>query len=150
MPRSFQPGRVPRKDRWKIAATAAALLLLAVSILRPPQFRIQRLQSPDGRWTAELRRITHTRPHFQVLLGPRTVHTTPALTNAPNTDLRERLLWHPREPALFLAMEGKLVWGYDASSGATFSPAGLAAATEGLRDRIPPALPALPSLGSAP
>ena len=145
MARSFQPGRVPRKDRWKIAATAIALLLLGASILRPPQFRIQRLQSPDGRWTAELRRITHTRPHFQVLLGSRTLHTTPALTNAPNTDLRERLLWHPQQPTLFLALEGKLVWGYDANSGGTLSSAGLAAATETLRDRIPPALPAPPA-----
>jgi len=141
MARSFQPGRVPRKDRWKIAATAIALLLLAASILRPPQFRIQRLQSPDGRWTAELRRITHTRPHFQVHLGPRTLYTSPALTNAPHTDLRERLIWHPHDPTLFLAMEGKLVWGYDASSGGTLNPEGLAAATERLRERIPPAVP---------
>ena len=52
MARSFQPGRIARKDRWKMYATAVALLLLAISILRPPHIRIQNLQSPDGEWTA--------------------------------------------------------------------------------------------------
>ena len=72
---------------------------------------------------------------------PRPVYTSPAVTNAPNIDLRERLLWHPDNPTLFLAMEGKLVWGYNAPTGGTLSPQGLQAATEQLKDRIPPGVP---------
>jgi hypothetical protein len=121
MSRSFDvPARRQglRVPRWLAAGLAgAALLWIALRILTPPAWVIQRLDSPDGSRTALLLRTQHTRQHFTVRVRDRgawyTLMTSPPLTNDFRVDLGERVSWSTNSERLFFRCGGETIWGYD-------------------------------------
>jgi len=107
---------IPR--RVLVWLAAAALLYMALRILVPPAWIVQRLDSPDGRQAARLLRTRYaTRESLVIKVkggwGWRTVFYSPPLTNDYRLDLGERLSWSEDSRRLFLKLEGRPAWGYD-------------------------------------
>jgi hypothetical protein len=136
MPRDYKAllrGEGVFVPRW-ILVTAAALGLLwvAVSILTPPTWVVQRLDSPDGERSARLLRTHYSRHHFVVQLKDglfwQTAHYSRAYAYDYSRDLHERLFWSEDSDRVFLTVDGRVVWGYDWVRGVRIPPGDLEAA----------------------
>lgn len=105
--------------RWIVALAAVVVAMyVALRILVPPSWMIQRLDSPDGSRSARLLRTRYVSRENLVVQardrwGLRTLFYSPSLTNDFRVDLGERLYWSEDSRRLFLRVEGRPVWGYD-------------------------------------
>ncbi|HOW96982.1 MAG TPA: hypothetical protein P5567_11805 [Kiritimatiellia bacterium] len=129
--------------RWIVAlAGVVVVMYVALHILVPPAWMIQRLDSPDGRRTARLLRTRYAAKESLVVKardrwGLRTLFYSPPLTNDFRVDLGERLYWSGDSRRLFLEMEGRPVWGYDFSERRALAPEEIAGGTPGTRRAAP-------------
>jgi hypothetical protein len=105
--------------RWIVGLVGVVVVMyVALRILVPPSWMIQRLDSPDGSRTARLLRTRYVSRENLVVQardrwGLRTLFYSPALTNDFRVDLGERLSWSEDSRRLFLKLEGRPAWGYD-------------------------------------
>lgn len=133
MPRDYQKltrGEGVFVPRWLIVALAAAgVLVVALRILIPPSWLVQRLDSPDGRRSAQLLRTQYLRPSFVVRLREgglwQTAFYSDPITNDFRTDLGERLAWSADSARVGLRVGGRCVWGYDFDARRGLTPAEL-------------------------
>ena len=108
--------------RWLVAAGGAlALFWVGLSILKPPAWVVQRLDSPDGRHAARLLRTRYVATENLVVRIKdgwvwRTVYFSPTLEADYRVDLGERLFWSEDSRRLSLRMGGRVVWSYDAEA----------------------------------
>lgn len=126
MPRDYaamarDPARTPRGifvPRWMLlAALILAASLLAWIAFAPPNWTIQRLESPDGTRTAVLSRTQLGRQHFAIKvkegLAWRTIFISPPITNSFREDLGERILWSTNSATLFFRLRDQVIWKRD-------------------------------------
>lgn len=114
--------------RWIVALVGVVVVMyVALHILVPPAWMIQRLDSPDGTRSARLLRTRYAAKESLVVKardgwGLRTLFYSPPLTNDFRVDLGERLYWSEDSRRLFLRLEGRSAWGYDFNERRTLSP----------------------------
>jgi hypothetical protein len=135
VPRDYQKltrGEGMFVPRWIVAGLAAlGVLFVALRILVPPSWIVQRLDSPDGRRSAQLLRTQYLRQSFVVRLREtglwHTAFYSAPITNDFRSDLGERLAWSADSTRVFLRVGGQFVWGYDFAVGRGLSIEELAA-----------------------
>jgi hypothetical protein len=113
--------------RWVVRlAIAAVVVWAALKILVPPSWVVQRLDSPDGKRSAQLLRIRYLRENFVVHVKDgllwHTAFYSPPITNDDRVDLGERLAWSPDSTRVYLRIRGRPVWGEDFLQGRDLRP----------------------------
>jgi hypothetical protein len=113
--------------RWVVTLVLGAVLVgVALRILVPPSWLVQRLDSPDGKRAAQLLRTQYLRQSLVVHVKEgalwHTAFYSPPITNDYRVDLGERLVWSEDSNRLFLLLGGRRIWGHDFSLGRNLSP----------------------------
>lgn len=135
MPRDYQKltrGEGVLVPRWVLVGLAAiGLVFVALRILVPPSWVVQRLDSPDGRRSAQLLRTQYLRQSLVVRLREgglwQTAFYSAPVTNDYRVDLGERLVWSRDSARVSLRVGGQFVWGHDFAAGRDLSREELAA-----------------------
>lgn len=122
--------------RWVIVLlVGGGLVWVALRILVPPSWIVQRLDSPDGKRSAKLLRTQYVRQSLVVHVRDgmlwHTAFYSDSITNDYRQDLGERLVWSKDASTLCLRAGGRLIWGYDFARGKDLSPQELAAGVPG-------------------
>lgn len=122
--------------RWVVAlALGAAVVAVALRILVPPSWIVQRLDAPDGRRSAQLLRTQYLHQSFVVHVKDgllwHTAYYSEPITNDYRTDLGERLAWSEDSQRLYLRVQGRAAWGYDFAADRRLDRAELEAAGAG-------------------
>lgn len=117
--------------RWiLVAAAALALFWVALRILVPPAWIVQRLDAPSGKRSALLLRTQYVRQSFKVHVRNgwlwHTAYYSPPITNDFRIDLEERLIWSGDSQRVYLEVQGRPVWGHDFDKGRDLSAQELA------------------------
>ncbi len=104
--------------RWALfLLVSLGVLGAALRILAPPGVELQRLDSPDGRRSAQLLRTQYLKNHFTVRVRSgglwQTVYYSAPLTNDYRVDLGERLAWGADSKRVCLRLQSRWTWGYD-------------------------------------
>jgi hypothetical protein len=104
--------------RWVVRLVIGAIAIwAALRIFVPPSWVVQRLDSPDGKRSAQLLRTQYLRENFVVHVKEgllwHTAFYSPPITNDYRVDLGERLAWSPDSARLYLRIGGRPVWGQD-------------------------------------
>lgn len=120
--------------RWLITGILfAPLVLITLRILRPPNWTVQRLDSPDGRYAAMLVRHRYLQDAFSVRVKEgwawRTCFYSEPVSDDYRVDLQERLVWTEDSRRLLFLLEGVPVWAYDFHAGRQVDPRALGAET---------------------
>ena len=100
-----------------VAVVACGLIWMSLRIFVAPSWIVQRLDSPDGGRSAQLRRARYLGEHFVIRVKEgrlwQTVFFGERITNDNRVDLGERLAWSEDSSRLYFRLQGRPVWGYD-------------------------------------
>ena len=109
---------VPRSVLLLLLGVLVALVFY--KIYAPPKWLIQRLDSPDGKKKALLKRVAYDHLNYSVHLKDgwrwNTIFLSPSFTNDYRIDLQERIRWSPDSRYLFFDIQNKPIWGYDVTN----------------------------------
>lgn len=106
---------VPVSRRLLIFLFCLFVLFVGLKIFTPPSELIQRLDSPDGKWQAQILRREEARSFFAIQLRAaddwrwRTIYTSPSFDLDYSIDQGERLSW-TNETTLLFTMHNKILY----------------------------------------
>jgi hypothetical protein len=113
--------------QWIIIALAILFFgTLALRILKPPQWNLQRLDSPDGSMSAELWQTKYLHYAYRVKVKHgaiwRTIYNSSEFEPDFSVNYRPTLYWDSASEFLLFTVEGNPVILYDAQKQQTLNP----------------------------
>ena len=113
--------------RWMgFVALLLAVSFIGFSMLKQPTWLVKRLDSPDGKTSAVLKRTQYVDYQWRIDLkkgkGTRHLWTSPEFKMDWKVDQGEKLRWSEDSRYLFFFLEGKPVFAYDLEENGYIKP----------------------------